>query len=60
MLKLHTIVCSTRPGRVGLSVGQWFQGVAGAYGGFEAKPVGLAEVNLPASDAAHYSTPGGY
>lgn len=49
-LKLHVIVCSTRPGRVGPSVGRWFHGFAQAHGGFEATLVDLADFNLPVYD----------
>lgn len=53
-LRLHTIICSTRPGRVGPAVAQWFQGVAEAHGGFEALLVDLAEFDLPVfNEAAH-------
>lgn len=45
--KLHVIICSTRPGRVGLSVGKWFQEFATQHGKFEVRLVDLAEVNLP-------------
>jgi len=35
-LKLHVITVSTRPGRVGPKVAQWFTGFAAAHGAFEA------------------------
>lgn len=49
-LKLHVIVASTRPGRVGIHVGRWFHEVASGHGGFEARLVDLAEVGLPLYD----------
>ena len=49
-LTLHTIVCSTRPGRVGLPVAQWFHGIAGKHEAFDAKLVDLADFNLPIYD----------
>ncbi|MCB1469948.1 MAG: NAD(P)H-dependent oxidoreductase [Rhizobiaceae bacterium] len=49
-LKLHTIICSTRPGRVGPKVGEWFHGVAAAHGEFETELVDLADFNLPIFD----------
>jgi NAD(P)H-dependent FMN reductase len=49
-LKLHVIVCSTRPGRIGPSVGRWFHGFAQAHGGFEAELVDLADFSLPLYD----------
>ena len=49
-LVLNTIVCSTRPGRVGLPVANWFHQAATAHGGFDARLVDLAEVGLPVYD----------
>ena len=50
MLKLHVIIASTRPGRVGLPVGTWFFERAKAHGKFEVTLVDLAKVNLPMMD----------
>jgi len=48
MSKLGIIVASTRPGRVGLPVAQWFDGEARAHAGFEEiELIDLAEVALP-------------
>ncbi|GAA3535720.1 NAD(P)H-dependent oxidoreductase [Amycolatopsis ultiminotia] len=48
MSKLEIVVASTRPGRIGLPVGQWVAREAQAHGGFaEVELVDLAEVNLP-------------
>lgn len=49
-LVLHTIICSTRPGRVGPAVARWFHAFAGQHGKFDAKLVDLAEFNLPVYD----------
>jgi NAD(P)H-dependent FMN reductase len=48
--ELHTIVCSTRPGRVGPSVARWFHEFATGHGGFDAKFIDLADFNLPVYD----------
>ncbi|QDL93884.1 NAD(P)H-dependent oxidoreductase (plasmid) [Paroceanicella profunda] len=48
--RLNIIVASTRPGRVGASVGKWFHEVAAAHPGFEANLVDLAEFDLPVYD----------
>jgi NAD(P)H-dependent FMN reductase len=48
--KLTVISSSTRPGRVGIHVARWVQGVAAAHGGFESRLVDLAEVGLPVYD----------
>jgi NAD(P)H-dependent FMN reductase len=49
-LKLHTIICSTRPGRVGPVVARWAHDVAVQHGRFEAELVDLADFNLPVYD----------
>ena len=46
-MKLQTIICSTRPNRVGPHIARWFQGLAEAHGDFEATLVDLADFNLP-------------
>ncbi|HEY3822277.1 MAG TPA: NAD(P)H-dependent oxidoreductase [Polyangiaceae bacterium] len=50
MLRLHVVVTSTRPGRVGLSVAQWFLERAKRHGKLDPELVDLKEVNLPALD----------
>jgi NAD(P)H-dependent FMN reductase len=50
MTRLTIIVASTRPGRVGLPVSQWFEGQAAAHGGFEIAVADLAELQLPLMD----------
>lgn len=48
MAKLEIIVASTRPGRLGLVIGDWTEKVAREHGGFgEVELVDLAEVDLP-------------
>lgn len=49
-LKLHTIIASTRPGRVGPSVARWFNDFAGKHGAFDASLVDLADFKLPIFD----------
>ncbi|MEV5414237.1 NAD(P)H-dependent oxidoreductase [Thermopolyspora sp. NPDC052614] len=44
---LQIIVASTRPGRVGLPVAEWFRERAVEHGGFEVELIDLAEVDLP-------------
>jgi len=50
MARLHIIICSTRPGRVGPAVADWFHAQALAHGGFEVALVDLAQVGLPLYD----------
>lgn len=46
-LKLHIVIGSTRPGRIGLSVARWFDGYASSQGAFDPILVDLADFNLP-------------
>jgi NAD(P)H-dependent FMN reductase len=50
MPKLAVVIASTRPGRVGWPVGQWFLDRARAHGKFEVELVDLKELNLPHLD----------
>src|SRR5437588_355270 len=49
-MKLHNILCSTRPGRQGPAIADWFQEFARQHGKFEAELVDLAPVALPLFD----------
>jgi NAD(P)H-dependent FMN reductase len=44
---LQVIVCSTRPGRVGLPIARWFYDIARGDGSFDVEFVDLLEVDLP-------------
>ena len=59
-LRLHTIIASTRPGRVGPAVGAWFQGVAEAHPAFDARLVDLADFALPVFDEPNHPRSGKY
>ncbi len=48
--KLHILICSTRPNRVGPAVGRWMLDQARAHDGFDAELVDLADFNLPVFD----------
>jgi NAD(P)H-dependent FMN reductase len=50
MPTLMVIVASTRPGRVGLPIGQWFAERAAEHGAFTVDLADLAEINLPFFD----------
>jgi NAD(P)H-dependent FMN reductase len=54
MPTLQILIASTRPGRVGLPVAQWFEGRARAHGGFDIDVVDLAEVRLPFMDEPNH------
>jgi NAD(P)H-dependent FMN reductase len=51
---LQIIIASTRPGRVGLPVGRWFEDRARAHGGFAVEVVDLAELRLPFVDEPNH------
>jgi NAD(P)H-dependent FMN reductase len=60
MPKLQIIVASTRPGRVGLPIGQWVRDRAVEHGAFDVELVDLAEVNLPFLDEPKHPRLGQY
>jgi NAD(P)H-dependent FMN reductase len=51
---LQVIAASTRPGRRGLAVAQWFERFAAQHGGFDVELVDLAEVGLPLLDEPNH------
>jgi len=53
-LKLHVVIASTRPGRVGKTVADWFTDQIPAVLGFDVEVVDLAEVGLPLLDEPHH------
>jgi NAD(P)H-dependent FMN reductase len=54
MPKLHVILASTRPGRAGEPIAEWFVARAKAHGAFEVELVDLAEVDLPFMDEPNH------
>jgi NAD(P)H-dependent FMN reductase len=54
MPRLGIIVASTREGRVGLAVSQWFAEAARAHGQFDITILDLKELNLPLFDEPHH------
>ncbi|HZI40186.1 MAG TPA: hypothetical protein VFD67_00740, partial [Gemmatimonadaceae bacterium] len=50
MLQLHIIIVSTRPGRAGLPVANWFIERAQQHGKFATEVIDLATVGLPLFD----------
>lgn len=54
MARLSIIIGSTRPGRAGLPIADWFADRARAHGGFEIDVVDLAELNLPMLDEPNH------
>ncbi|MBX6384891.1 MAG: NAD(P)H-dependent oxidoreductase [Microbispora sp.] len=51
---LQIVIASTRPGRVGLPVAEWFRDRAEAHDAFDVEVVDLAEVNLPFMNEPHH------
>jgi NAD(P)H-dependent FMN reductase len=50
MPRLLIVTASTRPGRGGPAITDWFAGIARQHNGFEVEVVDLAELNLPFHD----------
>lgn len=59
-MKLHVIIASTRPGRIGVQVGHWFAELARAHGSFDVRLVDLAEIALPFLDEPEPAVVGKY
>jgi NAD(P)H-dependent FMN reductase len=57
---LQIIIASTRPGRVGPSVADWFYDRAVKTGSFDVELIDLAEVNLPMFDEPRHPRFGEY
>lgn len=53
-LKLHTIICSTRPGRQAPAVARWFHEAAQVHGRFDCVLVDLADFGLPLLDESRH------
>jgi len=51
---LQVIIVSTRQGRLGPAVADWFHRQAQAFDGFDVELVDLADVNLPLLDEPHH------
>ena len=54
MPRLSITIGSTRPGRAGLPIADWFADRARQHGGFEIDVVDLAELNLPILDEPNH------
>lgn len=59
-MRLHTVIVSTRPGRVGPAVARWFHEFASRHGGFECELVDVADFGLPVYDEAEHPRTGKY
>ncbi|HEY7932686.1 MAG TPA: NAD(P)H-dependent oxidoreductase [Solirubrobacteraceae bacterium] len=54
MPELQVVIASTRPGRVGPAVAQWFCELAGTHEAFDLRTVDLAEIDLPFMDEPNH------
>jgi NAD(P)H-dependent FMN reductase len=54
MPKLHVILASTRPGRAGEPIADWFTARAREHGAFDVELVDLADVALPLMDEPNH------
>jgi NAD(P)H-dependent FMN reductase len=52
--RLHTVIASTRPARIGPTVAKWFHEFAEKHGAFDAYLVDLADFDLPLLDEPHH------
>jgi NAD(P)H-dependent FMN reductase len=48
--RIHVLICSTRPHRVGPAIAQWFFGAGQSFGEFDLHLVDLADFALPVFD----------
>jgi len=60
MPRLLIVIASTRPGRNGKAIGEWFTAVARQHGGFDIDVADLAELNLPFHDEPVHPRLGNY
>jgi NAD(P)H-dependent FMN reductase len=58
--RLLVVIASTRPGRAGRAIGDWFSSVARDHGGFDVEVADLAELNLPFHDEPTHPRLGAY
>jgi NAD(P)H-dependent FMN reductase len=54
MPTLTVVIGSTRPGRAGLPIAEWFTDRARSHGGFDVEVADLAEINLPMFDEPNH------
>jgi NAD(P)H-dependent FMN reductase len=54
MPKLQILIASTRPGRLGLPLGRWFDARAREHGAFDVELVDLLELDLPLMDEPNH------
>ena len=60
MPRVLVVIASTRPGRAGRAIGDWFVDVARAHSGFDVDVADLAELDLPFHDEPAHPRLGRY
>ena len=60
MPKLLVVIASTRPGRLGLPIGNWVAEEARKHGGFDVEVADLADFDLPILDEPNHPRMGKY
>ncbi|MCL1477205.1 MAG: NAD(P)H-dependent oxidoreductase [Marinobacter sp.] len=53
-LTLNIVTCSTRPGRIGPSIAQWFLEYAREHSAFDCRLVDLVDFELPVYNEANH------
>jgi NAD(P)H-dependent FMN reductase len=59
-MKLHTVISSVRPTRIGPAIARWFNDYALKHGKFDAELVDLKAFNLPVHDEPEHPRAGKY
>jgi NAD(P)H-dependent FMN reductase len=59
-MKLLVVIASTRPGRIGPTIGEWFVARAREHNGFDVEVADLAEIALPLHDEPAHPATGQY
>ena len=59
-MKLHTVISSVRPTRIGPAIGRWFNDYAVKHGKFDAELIDLVDFKLPVHDEPEHPRAGNY
>ena len=59
-MKLHTVISSVRPTRIGPTIARWFNDYAVKHGKFDAELIDLVDFKLPVHDEPEHPRMGNY
>ena len=59
-MKLHTVISSVRPTRIGPTIARWFNDYAVKHGKFDAELIDLVDFKLPVHDEPEHPRAGNY